>query len=287
MGQLETSIYIIGSKKNWQLNSNHLKSIFLLIGLIFVIMACFSTYQYFAYNAKIQEVQQLNYDEKQKSEKLQESLSQLESHYDTELQKLKAMIAEKQPLNSESQSKENVFVAKITEVQEQLQKKEGFIKELQTQKTLYLQQIESLKKQLMQYQQQEDSEGPSLQTPQASVSAINIGTKDAFEVKIDQFQFEIDPEKTKMAIQLHLYNLTDDIQSGYIRVLLVNQTQLKMDIPFKETEATSYSIRRFKRFFKEYTYSPKYKAVRVTVWNRNHDLILDQYYPLESVQNAQ
>ncbi|MGK5094040.1 hypothetical protein WDW89_18755 [Deltaproteobacteria bacterium TL4] len=279
MSKLETSIYIVGPKKNWELSRTHLLAIVGVLGGIFLTLVGFSTYLYLMGQYQTEKLQQRYQEEKLKTEKLQENFNRLEHEFEEKLTQLRQQLQERP-------EPENQPVPQTASgVQLRLKEKDTFIKDLQEQQQQLILENQQLKDKVQFADDQNLPDSPIQLS--ASISPISmLSSPGSEEVTVEQFRYGFS-EPNQMKVQLHLKNLTDVIQSGFVRILPVYKSQLVTDIPFKRYQVTSFSIRRFRSFEKEITNNTDkpYTSVRVTVWGKNQEKLLDQYYPLENPRN--
>ena len=292
MSNLETCIYIVGPKKNWELRGGHLKAIVAFVGVVFFAMAALSAYLYIAQEYKVGNLRQLNHEEQLKAEKLQETLNQLETKYEAELEELRDKLAgQNNPFTDTNV--ENSTIAPVQkqfkELQQQLKKKIALIDDLEKQNEQYLEQINTLTQQINDLRKENgelESSAEIITSKKPPISPVLVYLEgDKSPVRVDQFQFEENSDK--LSIQFNLNNVTEEVQSGYIRINPLKADKKTSEIAFNSGQVSSFSIRRFRGFSKTFEKIPDIAnhVIRITVWNRNNEKLLDQYYPLIAPPN--
>ena len=282
LGKLETSNYIVGPKGGWEFHSRHLNGVLGLIGMVLLTLIGGSVYLYFFHQFQIEELQQRNREEKLKTKKLEETLHQVEERYITQLNlnagQRGAII---KTISSDIAEEKGALK---TELEKKLKDQSELILELEEKNRELTQKISELSQKML--QPEKSVNPPEIQEQLSAASPISIFAENGVLVSIEQFRYGV--QGTSLTVQLHLKNLSEDAQSGYISILPIYEKQPAAQASFNSLYSEEFSsIKRFRKFIKKTDFESGhfFKAVRVTVWTRSRSLLLDQYYPIQLPAN--
>ena len=315
MSKLETSIYIVGTSRTWQVRARTLKlvvasTIFLLIGLTAALL-----YQSLWQLQSVTEWEERYNAESERNEKLRAAVEDLrERVVDRSTLEMRQAIYSNGPDVDE-------LLQKNQRQQETIEAQQVRLEQLQTETRDQLSRIQELDYQLS----NEASRFTSLQEShrqlevQRAVLQDNLTalTTESLELKsrIQELEklvaaFPVAADGTilpprvpplpgpapiaiealqlgnrsgRLDVRFRLSNRSERRQSGYLQMFLVSPQDASALIDFGDREADPYSIRNFKNVRKEYRSWDSQALLRVVAWSDKKQRIYDQTFPLNKV----
>ena len=269
MEKLETSIYIIGSKNNWQIRKGHLITLSCFITFLVVTLSGIIAYQYFFHQFSLEDLQISLAKEKTKSQTLENKLLENSERYSNQIENFKTKLEEKEALFATINPSEQNYSQQILALEQEQTKKNELIQKLETEKQEYLRQINTLLRKVDNLNAKIVQKVPESTSTSPELPKV---------VTIENFANSL--ENGNLKVTFALRNTTETIQSGYIGVTIANNESSPIP-PFNSLRGSSFSIRRFRPFTFTLKNSTTASKIQIIVWNQEQDVLLNEFYDLE------
>ena len=271
--------HIIGPRGHWEIKRTAVIQTGVSITVIYLALFILTVYQFLIHENITAALHNTHETENSFTQKLEENSAQLQqqiSRLQKELQETSDSLTTLQTTqhsNSQTQLgiREKIFEyqLEINDLNFMVKNSDIQVKTLENQQQEYLQDTQSLSRQLQDLEKQ-------LNKVSSAAGDFSGNENKSFFIA----QTQIKSDKNSFAVRFNLRSTHKEAQSGFVSILPLTAERLNQEIEFDSKTALPFSIKHFLPFSKrlEKPKQSSFTAIRIIIWDKNNKIVFNQNF---------